>query len=106
MGWFGRRIQTQEPVNPDVTPLSDAPWSKLYSEAEIIRSGPPTIEASRRVVVALKASERSATKLGTRIWWLNLWLLIFTIAICALTIVLLLVELGVMRRPHPWSLVA
>jgi hypothetical protein len=59
------------------------------------------VEASRRVVKALEASERSATKLGKRIWWLNLWLLVFTIVICGLTIVPVLVELGVMRRPHP-----
>jgi hypothetical protein len=92
--------QSQEPVNADVTSLSGANWKELCDKAQIIRSGPPTIEASRRVVVALKASEQSATKLGTRIWWLNLGLLIFTIAICALTVVLVLVELGVMKRPH------
>ncbi len=51
------------------------------------------------MVRALEASERSATKLGQRIWWLNLWLLIFTAVICALTIVLVLVELGALRRP-------
>jgi ABC-type Fe3+-siderophore transport system permease subunit len=59
------------------------------------------VEASRRVVRALEASERSATELGQRIWWLNLWLLVFTIVICGLTIVLVLGELDVMRRPHP-----
>jgi hypothetical protein len=46
------------------------------------------VEASRRVVRAQEASERSANQLGKRIWWLNLWLLVFTIAIFALTAVL------------------
>ncbi len=100
MPWFRRRMETQEPVRPDVTPLSDAPWSKLHGEAEKVQLGPgATIEASRRVVIALGASEQSATKLGKRIERLNLWLLIFTIAICGLSVVLVLVELGV-KRPH------
>ena len=58
------------------------------------------VEASRRVVMAQEASARSAAHLGKRIEWLNWWLLAFTVAICLLTVVLVLVELGVMKRSH------
>ena len=41
--------------------------------------------------------EESANRLGVRIWWLNLWLFVCTIAICGLTVVIMLAELGVLR---------
>ncbi len=85
---------------PDPDPYARYNWTHLIKEA-LGGYHWPGVEALRRVVQALEASERSANQLGKRIWWLNLWLLVFTIVICGLTIVLLLVELGVMRRPHP-----
>src|SRR6266849_969211 len=41
----------------------------------------------------------SSADLGDRLSKLNRWLLAFTVAICLLTVVLVLVELGVMKRP-------
>lgn len=49
-----------------------------------------------------KAAAESS-KLGGRIWWLNVWLLVFTVAICVLTAVLVAKELGWLRAwvQHP-----
>jgi len=76
-----------------------ADWQWLRAEAEVGRRGQgAVVEASRRLSVAIDAQDRSATKLGNRIWWLNFWLLIFTIVICGLTAVLVLGELGLLKR--------
>ena len=57
--------------------------------------------AFARLVVRLRdaitQSERSANALGDRIWWLNFWLLWFTIVIFTLTAVLTAVGLGIVR---------
>jgi hypothetical protein len=42
---------------------------------------------------ALASQEASAAKLGERIWWLNVWLLVITVAIFALTTVQVAVAL-------------
>jgi len=42
---------------------------------------------------ATEAQSQAANDLGRRIWWLNVWLLVFTVMICGLTVVLVLVEL-------------
>jgi hypothetical protein len=81
----------------DVTSLSGATWQELYGQDTKGRPG-VMLEASRRVVKALEASEQSSASLGKRIWWLNLWLLVFTIAICGLTLVLVVAEF--FRRGH------
>ena len=92
MRWFRRR-QQPGPTPEEHTAFSSQPWTALVTSAMVINHSQGIIvEASRRVVRALEASERSATKLGQRIWWLTLWLLIFTVVICALTIVLVLVR--------------
>jgi len=83
------------------TTHSGRSWNDLANQATSgMQSQGALVEASRRVVMGQEASERSATQLGKRIERLNWWLLAFTVAICLLTVVLLLVELGVMRRPH------
>ncbi len=85
---------------PDPDPYARHDWTFLIGQA-LGGYHWPSVEAARRIVQALETSDRSANQLGKRIWWLNLLLLVFTILICGLTIVLVLVELGVMRRPHP-----
>ena len=82
---------------------SASSWSALVGKASTV--GPASqgvvVEASRRVVKAQEDSERSATQLGKRIWWLNLWLLVFTVALFLLTGVLVwtaLREVGDARR--------
>ncbi len=92
MRWFRRR-QQPEPTPEEHTAFSDRLWTTLVTSAMTSNHGLGiVVEASRRVVRALEASDRSATKLGQRIWWLTLWLLIFTVVICALTIVLVVVR--------------
>jgi hypothetical protein len=95
---------TEQKPDPSVeaeTRYSEYPWNRLVDQATAGMAGQGAIvEASRRVVRAQEVSERSANQLGKRIWWLNLWLLAFTVAICLLTVMLVLVELGVMKRPH------
>ena len=102
MTWFRRRKELPAPESDDQTAHSPVPWSRLVLLATSGMQGQGAIvEASRRVVKALEVSERSATALGKRIWWLTLWLLIFTAVICGLTIVLVLADFGALRRaPH------
>jgi hypothetical protein len=52
------------------------------------------LEMMRRLKDAIVAQERSSAVLGRRIWWLNLWLLVFTVMICILTGVLVAEALG------------
>ncbi len=88
MRWF--RYWKQKPEQPkNVTPWSDMDWAALADDAEKKwHSTGAIVDAFRRMVGALETSERSATQLGTRISWLNVWLLVFTIAIFFLTGVL------------------
>jgi len=82
-------------------PLANWSDARLIA-AEFERSVPPTgavqAEMMRRLKAAMQESEQSSSKLGARIWWLNLWLLVFTIAICGLTAVLVLAEFGVLKH--------
>jgi len=94
-------MQEGDRVESDHTEFSDRSWRDLAGHAtEGLQGQGAIIEASRRGVKAQEASERSANQLGNRIRSLNVWLLIFTIAICALTVVLVAVELGWITRPH------
>jgi hypothetical protein len=58
------------------------------------------VEMMRRLKDSMDAGNASAAKLGDRIWWLNFWLLIFTIAIFGLTAVLVLSELRLWPFSH------
>ena len=82
-------------------PLANWSDARLIA-AEFERSVPPTgavqAEMMRRLKDAMKESEESANLLGERISRLTLWLLIFTIAICGLTVVLVVAELGLLKR--------
>jgi hypothetical protein len=78
----------------DVNPLADLSDGAVIAE----HSQHPADNHYRSEM--LRRHKKGSADLGDKIWWLNRWLLAFTIAICALTIVLVLVELGVMRRPH------
>jgi len=65
-------------------------WNRLADLADGVGKGiGPSVfmEPMRRVVAALDRSERSATALGKRIKTLNVWLLVVTIAIGAMTVV-------------------
>ena len=99
MGWLGHKKQTPEPDEEE--PVSGSiPWQRLIDEATSgFRGQGEIVEASRRVVKAQEASTRSANELGERIRSLNVWLLIFTVAICGLTVVLVLVEISWIKRP-------
>ncbi len=46
------------------------------------------VETMFRLKDSVDEQNKSATKLGNRIWWLNLWLLVVTITIFGLTAVL------------------
>ena len=93
--WTGRyRLLADAPTPGDSSSRSfrdKESWDELISRATGGLGGGmghgSVVEAQRRVIVALKASDQSATALGNKIWWLNVWLLIFTVVICALTIV-------------------
>jgi hypothetical protein len=52
------------------------------------RQGVFGIEMSRRLKIAIAEQSRAAEKLGNKIWWLNFWLLVATVAILVLTGVL------------------
>lgn len=45
------------------------------------------VDATFDLIESLDQQTQSSTKLGNRIWWLNVWLLLFTIAIFVLTFV-------------------
>ena len=45
-------------------------------------------ELIRRLKLTLESHKTTSEDLGNKIWWLNLWLLVFTIAIAVLTGVL------------------
>ena len=47
---------------------------------------------------ALESQAASAAELGRRIWWLNVWLLVVTIAIGAMTLVQALAAWKVLAR--------
>lgn len=62
-------------------------WDELADEARL------GLQGADALVEAMRRQDASATTLGKRIWWLNLRLLVFTIAICALTAILVWKEL-------------
>jgi hypothetical protein len=77
----------------DETDFSTRTWSYLAGNAEVGQRGQgAVVEAMRRVVVALDGSEKSAHAVGHQMWWLTLWLLVFTVVIGALTGVLVWLE--------------
>ncbi len=87
MRWFRCRKQTPEPEK-NVTSWSDMDWAALANDAENKwHSTGAIVDAFRRMVGGLETSERSATQLATRIKTLNVWLLVVTIAIGAMTVV-------------------
>jgi len=47
------------------------------------------IEMTRRLMNATVKQSRAAANVGNKIWWLNFWLLVFTVVIAAMTGVLL-----------------
>jgi hypothetical protein len=67
------------------TRKSKLTWDALIDEAATIRPGSATIEAIRRMVVALEQSEKSGTALGRRLKTLNVWLVILTAVLVFLT---------------------
>ncbi len=50
--------------------------------------GAYAVEMMRRLKDSLERHEKASANLGNKIWWLNVWLLVFTIAIFGLTSVL------------------
>ena len=44
---------------------------------------------TRRLMNATVKQSRAAANVGNKIWWLNFWLLVFTVVIAAMTGVLL-----------------
>jgi hypothetical protein len=73
--------------------LDDEVVQRVYDRG--LPTGSGEVEMMRRLKDAVQASERSANALGYRIWWLNFWLLLFTIAIFGLTAVVVGIELHV-----------
>ena len=82
-------------------PLEDKPDERLVRAANdrgAIPGEAVVAEMMRRLKDAMAKSEESANTLGQRISSLTVWLLIFTIVICGLTDVLVLAELGLLKR--------
>ena len=69
-------------------PLADWSNDRLVAAAYVRGATPPQaaeVEMMRRLRVSIDKQTASSNDLGIKLWWLNLWLLIFTIAIFALT---------------------
>jgi hypothetical protein len=49
------------------------------------RQGVFAIEMTRRLMNATVKQSRAAENVGNKIWWLNFWLLVFTVVIAAMT---------------------
>src|SRR6266487_5560018 len=83
MLWSRKPEQPPAPAK-DVTPWSGLDWTALANKVENQWHGLGGIaDAFRRMVEALDVSERSATQLGKRIWWLTSWLLVCTVILTA-----------------------
>jgi hypothetical protein len=68
-------------MTTDPTMYSKQTWQYLINEANSGQRGwGAVVDAMRRVADALDPNENSAITLGTRIWWLNVWLLIVTVS--------------------------
>jgi hypothetical protein len=76
-------------------------WSDdtIVGRAAITGSGqvPLLAEMTRRLKDVTTEQNRASEKLGGKIWWLNAWLLVFTIAIFVLTGALVAEALGYLR---------
>ena len=82
-------------VDERKSPLERAKDGELVELAGEIETGAlAAVEMMRRLKDGIEAQARSSTALGGRIWWLNVWLLVFTIAIFVLTAALLADALG------------
>jgi len=77
-----------------VNPLGD------HSEDQLVAEHSQHRVDNHYLTEMLRRHKVESAVLGRRIWWLNALLLIFTVAICALTVVVVLAELGVMKRRH------
>jgi hypothetical protein len=78
-------------------PLADWSDDRLVAAAYVRGATPPQaaeVEMMRRLRVSIDKQTASSNDLGIKLWWLNFWLLIFTIAIFALTGTLIWVTLS------------
>jgi len=69
-------------------PFADWTDDRLVAVAYVRGATPPQaveVEMMRRLRVSIDKQTASSNDLGIKLWWLNVWLLIFTIAIFALT---------------------
>jgi hypothetical protein len=73
---------------------------RQYSDDNLVVEGgvSASIEMMRRLQGAIAAQERSSTALGVQLRQLNVWLLVVTVAIGALTLVQVLAALRVIGR--------
>lgn len=71
-------------------PYADWSDNRLIAEASVtgLAQGAMVAEMMRQLKGTTVAQSRVAENLGNKLWWLNLWLLLFTIAIAAMTGVL------------------
>ena len=92
MRWFRRRRRPPGAAE-ETTPYVSSPWHVLAFNADVGQRGQGSVvEASRRVVAAIEGADWSATQLSRRIATLTVWLVVFTVAICALTVILVLLS--------------
>jgi hypothetical protein len=80
--------------------LADGEVVRLGLTGVPAMQGGYAVEMMRRLKDSMNAGNASAAKLGDRIWWLNLWLLVFTVAIFGLTAVLVGSELRLWPFSH------
>lgn len=89
--------------DPAVSPLKRMTDDELLKVLDTVRpdmSFAEIVKLEMQIRLAdrhVKAAAES-TKLANRLWWLNVWLLIVTVALSALTIAQILIALKVIGR--------
>jgi hypothetical protein len=68
-------------------PYSDFSDDALIGGAAAFGAKPDAMigEITRRLKDSVVEQTRAAERLGNKLWWLNFWLLVFTVAIAAMT---------------------
>ena len=78
---MGRREVAEE--NPLAGYSDDGLVAEAWSQGA--RQGVFAIEMTRRLMNATVKQSRAPENVGNKIWWLNFWLLVFTVVIAAMT---------------------
>ena len=74
-------------VDEVVNPYREMSDDSLIGRANVsgATQGALVGEVTRRLKDSVVEQTRAAERLGNKLWWLNFWLLVFTVAIAAMT---------------------